>query len=113
MTDGPMMVLATYGTLQPGEINHHELAGLAGTWISGHVRGRLRQDGWGSAYGFPGLTLDPEGDVIPVKLFRSADLPAHWPRLDEFEGEGYRRVAVTIDTEEGVETACIYVLAGD
>lgn len=33
--------LATYGTVAPGRANHHQLAGLAGRWLQGTVRGRL------------------------------------------------------------------------
>ena len=105
------MRLATYGTLAPGRVNHHELTGLAGRWRDGAVRGRLIEAGWGSDLGYPGLVLDPAGDAIEVALFESADLPAHWPRLDAFEGAGYRRVITEVRTAEGALDAWIYVLA--
>ncbi|MBL8210178.1 MAG: gamma-glutamylcyclotransferase [Bryobacterales bacterium] len=103
--------LASYGTLAPGRENHHQLDGLAGTWQPGTVRGRLRNTGWGAAYGYPVLVLDPEGEVIPVQVFESADLPVHWARLDEFEGEEYRRVVTEIVTADGPRLAQIYVSA--
>ena len=103
--------LATYGTLGPGRPNHHQLSGLKGEWSRGSVRGDLRDEGWGADQGFPGLVLDPNGDVVAVDLFSSADLPEHWRRLDAFEGEGYRRVAAKVTTPTGVVDACIYVLA--
>ena len=40
--------LATYGTLAPGRVNHHQLDGLEGQWLQGHVRGTLVASGWGA-----------------------------------------------------------------
>ena len=103
--------LATYGTLSPGRPNHHHLAGLSGEWRSGLVRGRLLAEGWGADLGFPGLALDPQGPEVAVAVFESADLPEHWPRLDAFEGEGYRRVKVLVRIGKDEIETCIYVLA--
>lgn len=105
--------LASYGTLAPGRPNHHQMDGMAGAWTPGVVRGRLYPDGWGAALGYPGLVLDPEGAEVAVQVFISADLPAHWARLDDFEGAGYRRVTTTVRTADGDIEADIYVLAGD
>ena len=113
MAEDAQLRLATYGTLAPGRSNHHELAGLSGRWLRGGVRGRLYAQGWGAALGYPGLVLDPEGPEVEVQLFESADLPAHWPRLDDFEGAGYRRVTTEVGTAQGPLCACIYVLAAD
>ena len=102
-------VLATYGTLAPGRVNHHRLAGLTGAWTKGKVRGRLVHAGWGDALGYPGLVIDPNGpDVVEVDLFRSPDLPAFWPTLDAFEGDGYRRIPVSVVTQDGVIKASLY-----
>ncbi|MEM7325792.1 MAG: hypothetical protein AAF531_22090, partial [Actinomycetota bacterium] len=38
-------------------------------------------------------------------------LPAHWARLDEFEGPGYRRAAIEVETPDGPVAASIYRLA--
>jgi len=103
--------LATYGSLSPGRVNHHQLAALRGTWQRGTVRGRRFDAGWGAALGFPGLILDPSSPPVEVDLFESPDLPDHWSRLDEFEGPGYRRVVAQVRTAEGELSACIYVLA--
>jgi gamma-glutamylcyclotransferase (GGCT)/AIG2-like uncharacterized protein YtfP len=103
--------LATYGTLAPGRANHHQLAGLKGRWQQGTVRGRLAEAGWGAALGYPGLVLDPLGPAVEVHLFQSAELPDHWPRLDEFEGTGYRRVVTKVRTADGELEAWIYELA--
>ena len=103
--------LAVYGTLAPGRSNHHQLAGLEGRWRTGTVRGRRYDSGWGAALGFPGLVLDERGDAVEVQLLESPDLPAHWRRLDEFEGPGYRRVAVAVALAEETLPAFIYELA--
>ncbi len=103
--------LAVYGSLAPGRSNHHQLSGLRGTWAQGRVRGRLLDQGWSAAQGYPALILDPEGSDVAVQVFTSADLPAHWVRLDAFEGEGYRRVTTKVETDDGVTEACVYVLA--
>lgn len=107
------LALATYGTLAPGSINHEQLAGLSGRWTSGTVRGVLHEDGWGAAHGFPGLHLAPGGPAVEVHLFLSADLPAHWARLDAFEGAGYVRRETVVATSEGPVAAFIYELASD
>jgi gamma-glutamylcyclotransferase (GGCT)/AIG2-like uncharacterized protein YtfP len=103
--------LATYGTLMPGRENHHQLEGIVGRWRAGYVRGRLVEAGWGAARGFPALVIEPDGAVVPVQVLESSDLPAHWPRLDAFEGIEYERVVTSVQTDEGPLDAAIYVLA--
>lgn len=103
--------LATYGTLAPGRINHHQLADLKGHWRKGTVTGKLVEAGWGAEHGYPGLILDPAGQAVEVHIFESLELVDHWQRLDAFEGAGYRRVAVQVVTAEGDLEASIYVIA--
>ena len=103
--------LATYGTLSPGQRNHHQLAGLEGRWRRGTVRGRLAAAGWATPLGYPALILDSAGPLVDVHLFESSDLPDHWYRLDEFEGAEYRRVITQVRTSDGDVPAWIYVLA--
>ena len=103
--------LAVYGSLAPGRVNHGRLAGLAGTWTKGSVKGRLLSAGWGAALGFPGLVLDPDGEDVEVFLLSSADLPGRWPELDAFEGSGYRRAVAEVQTADGALDAFVYVLA--
>ncbi len=106
--------LAVYGSLAPGEVNHHQLAGMKGRWMRGSVRGRRYEAGWGQWIGFPGLVLDEAGGEVAVQVFESGDLPEHWARLDEFEGPGYRRVAVRVALAEGEAVeAYVYELAGE
>jgi gamma-glutamylcyclotransferase (GGCT)/AIG2-like uncharacterized protein YtfP len=103
--------LAVYGTLAPGRSNHHELDGLTGEWRRGMVRGRLIAEGWAATEGYPALILDPQAPPVEVLLFESADLPAHRPRLDDFEGPGYRRTAVTVSIGDASIDAWIYAAA--
>jgi gamma-glutamylcyclotransferase (GGCT)/AIG2-like uncharacterized protein YtfP len=102
--------LATYGTLAPGRPNHQQLDGLDGRWLEGQVYGTLVDEGWGASLGYPALILDPHGSAIDVHVFESGDLPAHWSRLDDFEGPGYQRVVTTVSTPAGDVDASIYVL---
>lgn len=103
--------LATYGSLAPGRPNHDQLFNLTGHWQKAWVRGRLVQDGWGAAIGYPALVLDPEGEAIEVSLFTSRDLLTSWERLDAFEGAGYRRARVEAKIGDATVEAWIYVSA--
>jgi gamma-glutamylcyclotransferase (GGCT)/AIG2-like uncharacterized protein YtfP len=103
--------LAVYGSLAPGEVNAHVLDGLTGDWNTGTVRGDLLPVGWGATGGFPALRWRSDGPAVPVRVFESPDLPAHWSRLDAFEGEDYRRIVVPVTTGRGTAPANIYVAA--
>lgn len=104
--------LVTYGTLAPGRPNHHRLAHLEShaTWYKGAIRGKLVDSGWGAAMGFPALIVDPEAPTLEVWVLESALLPEEWSWLDEFEGEGYQRVEIAVETGQGTVTAQIYVV---
>jgi gamma-glutamylcyclotransferase (GGCT)/AIG2-like uncharacterized protein YtfP len=91
--------------------NHHQLDGLDGRWLKGHVNGILVDAGWGANLGYPALVLQADGPAIDVEVFESADLPDHWARLDDFEGDGYQRVVTTARTPTGELDASIYVHA--
>lgn len=91
----PEHVLAVYGTLRPGESNHDVVADLRGRWLTGTVRGRLGVKRSGTYHGYPAVRLDQPGRV-PVAVLVSPELPAHWWRLDEFEGPEYRRVVAEV-----------------
>jgi gamma-glutamylcyclotransferase (GGCT)/AIG2-like uncharacterized protein YtfP len=103
--------LATYGTLAPGQPNHRQLASLSGVWMTGSVKGRLVNKGWGSALGYPALIPDDAGYRVDVHVLVSSDLPSHWSRLDAFEGNEYQRVAIQVETAESIFDAWIYVEA--
>ncbi len=100
--------LAVYGTLAPGQCNHHIIAPLRGSWTEGSVRGVLHNAEWVTAGGFPSFTHDPNGALVPVQVLESADLPRHWERLDQFEGSEYRRIVVPVETANGIVQANIY-----
>ncbi len=103
--DNPSKRLAVYGSLAPGEVNHHVIEAVRGSWQVGFVRGAVKMKGWGSHVGFPGMTWVPSSDhCVPVVLFTSAELPQHWDRLDQFEGADYVRVLVLV---EGVNDAAV------
>jgi len=59
------------------------------------------------------LVLDPDSPAVEAQIFESADLPRHWPRLDDFEGPGYQRVVVPVETAVGCPEAFIYVHKSD
>jgi gamma-glutamylcyclotransferase (GGCT)/AIG2-like uncharacterized protein YtfP len=89
--------LAVYGSLAPGRINHHMVADIEGQWMSGlAVQGELIAQGWGADLGYPALKWMPEGTAVSVQLLISSQLPAHWSRLDEFEGAEYQRILVPV-----------------
>jgi gamma-glutamylcyclotransferase (GGCT)/AIG2-like uncharacterized protein YtfP len=89
--------LAAYGTLVPGGENHAVVEGIAGRWVGGlHVHGDLHENGWGAAAGLPAFRSRPDGPRVPVRLLVSKELPAHWKRLDQFEGEQYRRILIPV-----------------
>jgi gamma-glutamylcyclotransferase (GGCT)/AIG2-like uncharacterized protein YtfP len=67
----------------------------------------------GAAMGYPGIVLDETAQEVAVHLFTTPALAEAWPRLDAFEGEGYRRVPVRVRTDQGTAWASIYTLAQD
>jgi gamma-glutamylcyclotransferase (GGCT)/AIG2-like uncharacterized protein YtfP len=109
--------LAVYGTLAPGEPNHHVVAPLGGTWADGVVEGDLRAAGWGAAMGYPAFRPRPGGPAVPVKVLTSPALPSAWTELDRFEGAEYRRILIPVlradDTRTLLTIANLYADAGD
>jgi len=91
-----MQRLFIYGTLAPGQANHKVLENIPGSWEAATLRGTLLQEGWGIAMGCPGIVPSEDGDEVEGFVFSSAHLVDLWSRLDEFEGEGYERVSVTV-----------------
>ncbi len=105
----PERRIAVYGSLRPGEQNHRELAHLVGSWSRGELRGVLHGTGGEATRGYPVIELDPAAPAVPVDVFESPALPAHWPRLDAFEGPGYRRVLAVVGGEPGPRVCYVYV----
>jgi len=50
--------------------------------------------------GYPGITLNKDGEIVNGFLFISDNLSEHWSELDEFEGEAYKRVLTTITLQD-------------
>ncbi|MGE3173434.1 MAG: gamma-glutamylcyclotransferase [Planctomycetota bacterium] len=87
--------LAVYGTLAPGEPNHHHVRGLGGRWFPGEVRG------WRAQRAYPVFTWDEAAPPVPVQVLEAVALPARWAQLDAFEGADYVRVLVPVRTADG------------
>jgi gamma-glutamylcyclotransferase (GGCT)/AIG2-like uncharacterized protein YtfP len=111
LLDFPSHRLAVYGSLAPGAENHWVLSELHGLWTRGTVKGHRDAAGWGQTLGFPALIWDPNGEEIAVDLFHSPELPQHWERIDEFEGDDYQRILVPVERGADVVVANIYALA--
>ena len=106
-----MQRLFVYGSLAPGKINEHLLAGIEGTWEEATVRGILHSKGWGANFGFPGLVLSKEGVKVSGQLFSSNELADHWEILDEFEGESYKRILAEVTLTDNITVdAYIYTV---
>lgn len=104
--------LFVYGSLAPGRVNAHVMADIPGRWEPASVTGNLLQAGWGADVGYPGIVLDERGAQVSGLVFSSEHLAEHWARLDEFEGEGYRRVLTSATLADGSRVeAYIYSLS--
>jgi len=103
--------LFVYGTLAPGRPNEHILKNIGGSRGKARITGTLHHEGWGAAMGYPGITLDKDGDKVEGFLFSSEKIAEHWPELDEFEGEAYERVLTTVELKnKTIVDAFIYTL---
>lgn len=105
LLDHPERRLAAYGSLLPGENNHHHVATLVGSWVEGTVEGTLHDRGWAARQGYPGFVSGGSGDRVAVKVFESLALPDAWDRLDAFEGEAYRRILAPVEMKVEMKNA--------
>ncbi len=92
----PATALAVYGTLRPGELNHFVVKQIPGRWVEATVRGYLYEITWGPAEGYPGVSLDDSGHLVPVSVLVSDELSKHIWQVDRFEGDGYERRSVPV-----------------
>ena len=89
--------LAVYGSLGPGRENEHVMTAVGGVWRDGYTMPGVRLDrGWGAAIGYPGIVWKTGPSVVDVFVFDSEALPAHWAKLDDFEGDEYARLYVEV-----------------
>ncbi len=102
-SNSPDQFLIVYGSLAPGQPNYHELSNLEGKWTPAITEGILVNAGWADNLGYPGIHFHPISERKPIdcQLFRSTELVEHWPRLDEFEGDEYRRCYWPFKTNDG------------
>lgn len=103
--------LAVYGTLAPGRPNHHVVAPLRGEWTQGVIEGDLFPVGWGATLGYPAFRPRTGGPAVPVHVLQADALAAAWPRLDRFEGPGYRRILVPVFTAALGDERRLYTVA--
>ncbi len=87
-----------YGTLQFGDVLAavigRRLEGQAAT-LHGYARYAVKQQP------FPGIVPEPTCEVRGL-VYRDID-PVALARIDEFEGELYRRETVRVSTDDGLE----------
>ncbi len=104
--------LATYGTLRVGHVGHDVVAPVGGRWTDGYVRGWYSPDGFGRTLGFPGVILDPDGELIAVAVLDAPGLAGWWPVIDDYEGPCYERVVTDVvdDQATSLGVAQIYVV---
>jgi hypothetical protein len=66
-----------------------------------------------TANGYPAFKWRHGVGQVPVSVLTSAALPAHWARLDAFEGPGYRRILVSVSLPDATNlVACLYEYLG-
>lgn len=102
----PSTALAAYGALRPGEVLHHVVAPLGGTWTPGMLHGDLvEEDDWLV------LRCRRGGPEVPAMVLRSDALLGAWTDLDRVEGDGYRRAPVVVSVPGGAAVATCYLAA--
>lgn len=112
----PENKLIIYGTLAPGKPNHHKMTHIKGEWKPAILKGgKLETKGWGADLGFNGFIPAPENEQtdIPCYVLFSDELNQNWAALDEFEGEGYKRILAIYDLENGKNgVGYVYAVSG-
>ena len=93
--------LFVYGTLQKGKQHQSILGKIKGKWKKGYVNGKLYNICSGPDYGYPGLKLDPKGFKIYGMIFQSKNLENYIEKIDEFEGNNYKRVISKVFLKNG------------
>jgi gamma-glutamylcyclotransferase (GGCT)/AIG2-like uncharacterized protein YtfP len=104
--------LIIYGSLAPNAPNHRVVAHIKGQWLKGNVMGTLKNMGWGADFGYLGFKLADinQSKNIPVHVLISEELPNNWAYLDDFEGDGYKRIACPYQLANG-DTGVGYIYA--
>ena len=99
----PDKSIIIYGTLAPNRPNHSKIEHIKGEWKRGTVKGKLVNEGWGAELGYFGFkhTQTDEQENIKAYIFFSDKLVDTWSYLDEFEGDGYRRILAKYELDNG------------
>ena len=99
----PQQSIIIYGTLAPNRPNHSKIEHINGKWIKGVVKGKLVKEGWGAELGYYGFKHSSiiEQESIEAFILFSDELVNNWTYLDEFEGDGYRRILAKFELENG------------
>lgn len=100
------VTLIIYGSLAPGEKNHHIISHIEGNWQKATIRGQIIDNGWSvDRSGYPQFKIvedEQKADLIDVMAFTSNQLERHWKSLDEFEAsEDYKRITIPCILENG------------
>ena len=103
--------LAVYGTLAPGQPNHHVVAPLGGEWTDGVIEGDLVPVGWGATLGYPAFRSRAGGPAVAVKVLTAPALATAWADLDRFEGAEYRRILVPVFSPGRADERRLYTVA--
>lgn len=98
--------LLVYGSLAPGARHGDVLAPLPGRWLNAAAPGHVDRSGE-----YPRFHWRPSGAPAAMRCFASPALPAHWPRIDDFEGADYRRVWVAARVAGRDRVATVYAAA--
>ena len=99
----PKKSIIIYGTLAPNRPNHSKIEHIKGKRVKGIVKGKLVKEGWGAELGYFGFKhahLDEQENIDAYILF-SNELADNWAYLDEFEGDGYKRILARFELENG------------
>lgn len=99
----PAQSFIVYGTLAPNRPNHSKIEHIKGKWVKGNVKGKLVNEGWGAELGYCGFKhshLNEQVNIEAYILF-SEELVDNWSYLDEFEGDGYKRILAKFELENG------------
>jgi gamma-glutamylcyclotransferase (GGCT)/AIG2-like uncharacterized protein YtfP len=92
--------LAVYGTLAPGQPNHHVVEPFEGEGTDGLIEGDLLPEGWAAALGYPGFRPRVGGAAVAVQVLTAPLLATAGPNLDCLEGPEYQRILVPVFSTE-------------